>query len=70
MPKLKVKTVVVKCECSKCGQVSNVVPGKMHAVCSGLMPEFKAKIGNLNLKGSPGIWETHWLAGVNMAPIG
>jgi len=34
--KNKVKTVVVKCECSTCGQVSFVEANKPHAFCKGI----------------------------------
>jgi hypothetical protein len=35
MAKAKVRKVVVKCECSSCGQVASVEPNKEHAFCRG-----------------------------------
>ena len=65
--KTKVKTVMTKCECSRCGQVSNVPNvGAQHAFCTGFTAEVSRKYANakLNLTGRKGTWEQHWLAGV------
>jgi len=35
MPKVKKIKSVVKCECSKCGQVAFVEPNQTHAFCRG-----------------------------------
>lgn len=36
MPKAKKITVVVKCQCDVCGQVSHVEPGNQHFYCNGI----------------------------------
>jgi hypothetical protein len=35
MAKVKVRKVVVKCECSRCGQVAHVEPYNSHVFCRG-----------------------------------
>lgn len=36
MAKAKTITVVIKCQCNVCGQVSHVEPGKEHFYCNGI----------------------------------
>jgi hypothetical protein len=55
----KVKTVVVKCQCSTCEQVAFVEAGKPHVYCKGLpqriidkMPATMRGITNPNRKGT------------------
>lgn len=56
--KKKIKTVVVKCECSTCGQVAHVEANKPHAFCKGIrlsilerMPAMFRDLTNPNKKG-------------------
>lgn len=55
--KSKVKTVVVKCECSRCGQVASVEANKAHVFCRGFkivkpLPALFSELSNPNKKGT------------------
>jgi len=66
MAKVRAKTVMVKAECSRCKQVSNVPVGTgIHAFCAGFPAEIMRNYGakKINITGKKGEWVPHWLNG-------
>lgn len=58
----KSPTVVVKCECSTCGQIAHVVPGTLHHYCRGMrlvgpLPGLFSGLSKPDNKGTWRVWQ-------------